>query len=191
MRAKLRQIHVPLQLKATLLAEQKIVRPSIWWQRPVLLVPAALVLLLGLAAFWLKPDRPHPFTHFHDWTVRTASLQYPMDLVTRDMRQLRQFIASKGAHDDYELTLGLEKLQLTGGSCSQWRSHPIAIVCFNRGDNQRLFLFVMGRSALKDPPAETPQLSSTSELHTVSWTRGEHTYVPAGPEEPQSLRKYF
>ena len=192
MRAKLRQIEVPVHLKAALLAQQNIIRPPIWWQRPVWLsAAAAVVLFLGLAAFWLKPANPDRFANFQARMVSTALREYRMDLVTNDMRQLRQFIAGKGAPSEYQLTKGLEKLQLTGGGCLQWRSHPVAMVCFNRGDDQMLFLFVMNRSALKDPPAETPQVSKVTELQTVSWTQGEYTYVLAGPEEPQFLRKYL
>jgi hypothetical protein len=80
---------------------------------------------------------------------------------------------------------------LTGGGGLQWRSHPVAMVWFNRGDDQMLFLFVMKRSALKDPPAETPQVSKVTELQMVSWTQGGYTCVLAGPEEPQFLRKYL
>ena len=192
MRAKLRQIEVPVHLKAALLAQQNIVRPPIWWQRPVWLsAAAAVLLLLGLAGLWLKPASPDRFANFQARMVSTALREYRMDLVTNDMRQLRQFIAGKGAPAEYQLTKGLEKLQLTGGGCLQWRSHPVAMVCFNRGDDQMLFLFVMKRSALKDPPAETPQVSKVTELQTVSWTQGEYTYVLAGPEEPQFLRKYL
>jgi uncharacterized membrane protein YbaN (DUF454 family) len=192
MRAKLRQIEVPAHLKAALLARQNIIRPPIWWQRPVwLAAAAAVVLFLGLAAIWLKPANPDGFANFQARMVSTALREYRMDLVTNDMRQLRQFIAGKGAPSEYQLTKGLETLQLTGGGCLQWRSHPVAMVCFNRGDDQMLFLFVMKRSALKDPPAGTPQVSKVTELQTVSWTRGEYTYVLAGPEEPQFLRKYL
>ena len=192
MRARLRQIEVPVHLKVALLAQQSIVRPTIWWQRPIWLsAAAALVLILGLAAIGLKPTNPDRFGNFQARMVSTALREYRMDLVTNDMRQLRQFIAGKGAPAEYQLTKGLEKLQLTGGGCLQWRSHPVAMVCFNRGDDQMLFLFVMKRSALNDPPAETPQVSKVTELQTVSWTEGEYTYVLAGPEEPQFLRKYL
>lgn len=192
LRAKLRQIEVPAHLKAALMAQQNVVRPTIWWQRPVWLsAAAAVVLLLGLAALWLKPASPDRFANFQARMVSTALREYRMDLVTNDMRVLRQFIAGKGAPSGYQLTKGLEKLPLTGGGCLQWRSHPVAMVCFNRGDDQMLFLFVMKRSALKDPPAETPQVSKVTELQTVSWTRGEYTYVLAGPEEPQFLDKYL
>lgn len=192
LRTKLRQIEVPAHLKAALLAQQNIVRPPIWWQRPAWLsAAAAVVLFLGVAAIWLKPANPNRFANFQARMVSTAVREYRMDLVTNDMRQLRQFIAGRGAPSGYQLTKGLEKLQLTGGGCLQWRSHPVAMVCFNRGDDQMLFLFVMKRSALKDPPSETPEVSKVTELQTVSWTQGEYTYVLAGPEEPQFLRKYL
>jgi hypothetical protein len=190
MRAKLRQMEVPMHLKAALLAQQKIVRPPIWRQRPVWLAAAA-VLLLGLAGLWLRPANPDRFANFQARMVSTALREYRMDLVTHDMRQLRQFIAGKGAPAEYRLTKGLERLPLTGGGCLQWRNHPVAMVCFNRGDDQMLFLFVMKRSDLKDPPAETPQLAKVTTLQTVSWTQGDYTYFLAGPEEPQFLDKYL
>ena len=192
MRATFRQIGAPAHLKAALLAQQKIVRPSLWWQRPVWLsAVAALVLILGLAVLWLKPAGPNRFANFQARMVSTALREYRMDLVTNDMRQLRQFIAGKGAPSDYQLTKGLEQLSLTGGGCLQWRSHPVAMVCFNRGDDQMLFLFVMKRSALNDPPPAAPQVSKVTDLQTVSWSQGEYTYILAGPEEPQFLRKYL
>ena len=192
MRAKLRQIEVPVHLKAALLARQNIVRPPIWWLHPVWLsAAAAVVLFLGLAAVWLKPANSDRFANFQARMVSTVLREYRMDLVTNDMGQLRQFIAGKNALSGYQLPKGLDKLQLTGGGCLQWRSHPVAMVCFNRGDDQMLFLFVMKRSALKDPPAETLQVSKVTELQTVSWTQGEYTYVLAGPDEPQFPGKYL
>lgn len=193
MRRKFRQIEAPAHFKAALMARQRIVQPAPWWQRPPMWIAAAavVILCLGLAGLWLKPVRPDRFENFQARMVSTALREYRMDLVTNDMRQLRQFIASKGAPSEYELTKGLEKLQLTGGGCLRWRSKPVAMVCFNRGDNQMLFLFVMKRSGVEDPPAEKPQLAKVTELQTASWTRGEYVYLLAGPEDPQFLHKYL
>jgi hypothetical protein len=196
MRARFRQIEVPAHLRTSLLtqkpAPQTFLPPRAWWRSPVwLTAAAAALLLLGLAGAWLKPRAPDRFANYQGRMVSEALREYRMDLVTNDMRQIRQFMASRGAPADYDLTRGLGRLQLTGGGRLTWRSHPVAMVCFDRGDKQMLFLFVMKRSAVKDPPPETPQLAKVRVLLTASWTRGDNTYVLAGPEEADFAKKYL
>jgi uncharacterized membrane protein YbaN (DUF454 family) len=196
MRAGLQQIEVPAHLRTSLLARMSVqptvMTPPAWWRNPVwLTAAAAVVLLLGLAGVWLKPRSADQFANFESRMVGEAQREYRMDLVTNDMRQIRQFMASRGAPADYDMTQGLERLQLTGGGRLTWRSNPVAMVCFDRGDKQMLFLFVMKRSAVKDPPPETPQLARVNQMVTASWSRGDNTYVLAGPEEADFLKKYL
>lgn len=196
MRSGFRQMEVPAHLKASLLirgtASPKVIIPQTGWRSPVwLAAAAALLLLLGLAGVWLKPRTPDQFANFQARMVGTALREYRMDIVTNDMGQIRKFMGDRGAPADYQLTTGLEGLQLTGAGLLRWRSHPVTMVCFNRGDNQMLYLFVMNRSALKDPPTSTPQLARVNDLVAASWTRGDKTYVLAGPEEPDFARKYL
>ena len=196
MRAKFQQIEVPAHLKASLLIRgavaPKILPPQPWWRSPIRLTAAAVVLLLfGLAGVWLKPRAPDRFANYQARMVSQALREYRMDLVTNDMHQVRQFMAARGAPDDYHVPQGLERLQLTGGGLLAWRSNPVAMVCFDRGDKQMLFLFVMKRSALKDPPPATPQLAKVRQMLTASWTQGDNTYVLAGPEEAEFAKKYL
>ena len=196
MRAKVRQIEVPAHLKSSLLIQGKarpITIPShAWWRSPVWLTAAvAMVLFLGLVGLWLKPRTPDQFANYQARMVSQVQREYRMDLETNDMRQIRQFLAQSGAPADYDVTRGLERLKLTGGGRLTWRSNPVAMVCFDRGDKQMLFLFVMKRSALKDPPPEMPQLTKVRQMLTASWTRGDKTYVLAGPEEGDFVRKYL
>jgi hypothetical protein len=196
MRAGFRQIEVPAHLKASLLiqkpAQRTFVTPQVWWRRPVWLTAAAAVLLvLGLIGAWLKPRVPDRFANFQSRMVGAAQLAYRMDLETNDMQQVRQLMASRGAPADYDVPPALEHLQLTGGGRLTWRSNPVAMVCFDRGDKQMLFLFVMKRSAVKDPPPKTPQLAKVRQMLVASWTLGDNTYVLAGPEEADFLKKYL
>jgi uncharacterized membrane protein YbaN (DUF454 family) len=192
LRAKLQQVEVPEHLKAALLVGPTIIRPAVWWRSPAWMAAAAAVLLLlGVIAVWLAPRRPDRFANFQERMVSTALREYRMDLVTHDMRQLRQFMAARGAPADYEVPQALERLPLTGGGQLVWRTHPVTMVCFNRGDDQMLFLFVIKRSALGDPPPELPRVSAAHDLVTVSWSHGDQTYVLAGPEEKDFVRKYL
>lgn len=191
MRAKFAQIDVPEHLKRTLLSGRKIVRPPVFWNRPVWLASAAVfILLLSLAIFWVKPPIPNRFANYRENMVSFALRMYGMDLETNDSSQLRQFLGGKGAPADYQLTQGLAKLQLKGGGPLRWRGNPVSMVCFDRGGGKMLFLFVMKRAALKDPPSPMAQLVTVDDLMTASWTRGDDTYVLAGPEEPRFEQKY-
>ena len=196
MRDKFRQIEVPAHLKTSLLVQKPSqpvpLSPPPWSRTPVWLTAAvAVLLLLGMAGAWLLPRSPNQFANYESRMVSEAQREYRMDVVTNDMRQVRQFMASHGAPADYDVTRGLSQLQLTGGGRLTWRSNPVAMVCFDRGDKQMLFLFVMKRSALKDPPPETPQLAKVRQMLTASWSRGDNTYILAGPEEADFARKYL
>jgi hypothetical protein len=196
MRAKFQQIEVPAHLKASLLirgtAQPKTIPRPAWWRRPVwLTATAAVLVLLGLISVRLRPRVPDRFANYQTRMVSDAQREYVMDLVTNDMRQIRQFMAQHDAPADYDVPRGLERLQLTGGGRLTWRSNPVAMVCFDRGDKQMLFLFVMKRSAVKDPPPATPRIAGVSQMLTVSWTKGDNTYILAGPEEPDFVKKYL
>jgi hypothetical protein len=172
--------------------DSKILRPRFAWRQPVLwALAASVVLVCTLAGLWLKPSASDPLAQFQARMVGSALREYRMDLVTNDMRQVRQLLAKGGAPADYIVTPGLEKLQLTGGGLLRWQNHPVAMVCFDRGDNQMLFLFVLDRTALPNPPPATPKFDKVNQLMTASWTQGDKTYVLAGPEEADFARKYL
>jgi len=196
MRKKLQEIVPPANLKETILAETKIIRPVVWWRDPGLLrVAASIVLLIalgfGVNTFWKKSRVPDRFADYKARMVRSALREYHMDIVTNDLIQVRQLMTSQGAPADFSLPKGLSQLQLTGGGVLHWRNNPVSMVCFNRGDNQMLFLFVMNRTAVKDPPRVQPELGRVNKLATACWSEGGKTYLLAGPEETDFLQKYF
>ncbi len=101
MRAGVRQLPVPEPLREAILASRKIIHPTPWWNHPVALAAvAAVALFLALAPLFLKPNRADSFTNFQSRMVSSALRDYHMDLVTNDMRQLREFVGARGAPAD-------------------------------------------------------------------------------------------
>jgi hypothetical protein len=64
------------------------------------------------------------------------------------------------------------------------------MVCFDRGDQQMLFLFVVSRDAIKGEPGATPQVHVTNGLQTASWSDRTNVYVLAGPPDADFVAKY-
>ncbi len=191
LRAKFHAIPVPEHLKGAILAERKVVRLAFWQRPQVWLAAAACVMLIGIAALFLQPRTPDRFADFRSRMVRSALRQYSMDIVTNDMQSVRQYMAARGAPADYALPAGLGRLSLTGGAALKWRSAPVAMVCFDRGDREMLYLFVTDRAVVKGAPPAAPQVEKVNRLVTVSWSEGNRAYVLAGPEEADFAKKYL
>lgn len=198
-RARLRSLPVPSHFKVQTLARQKPAStPGVplraWWQQPAWFAAAAalIAVALGLAALWLRPPVPDRFADFRNSMVsRAGRVAYTMDWPTNNMLELRKRFASRGAPDNYQVPDGLEKMTLTGGGALTWRSKPVSMLCFDRGDKQMVFLFVMDLAALKDRPPQKPAPAKVDAMLTVSWTSAGKAYLLAGPENTELLQRFF
>lgn len=193
-RDRFRSIPVPADLKERLLAQNKIVRPRfVWGAAQWAQLAACLVVLIGLVIGLAQYGRSSGagFAQFESRMVRSALREYQMQILTDDMPKLRTWMAAKKAPADFEVPKGLSKLKLTGGGVLHWQNHPVSMACFDRGDKQMLFLFVLDKNALADPPATTPRTDQVKKLATVSWSDTKKTYLLAGPTDEESLRKYL
>jgi len=194
MRAKLRETPVPAALRERILAERKIVRPGIWWQQPVWLAAACLALMLGGACFkFLYWDRVKlPLQAFQSRMIYSAVVEYHMDVVTNEANSLRSYLARRGAPADYQLPAGMARLNLLGGGVVKWHGRRASMVCLQRLDQQAtLFLFVLDKSALADPPPAAPVEGTLDEMTTLTWSSQDKAYFLAGQPESDFLKKYF
>jgi hypothetical protein len=183
LRDQFRDLPVPPDLAGEILARHRVVVPILWRQPAWLTAAAALVLALGIALYvWQRPHIPDRFTDFRARMVRNALLQYRMDVVTPDLTVLQQFLGTNGAPVDFVVPNELQGLSLTGGGLLRWRGQKVSMACFDRGDKQMLFLFVVNRAAVKAFPPLTPRVEKVNKLLMTSWTRGECAYLLAGPE---------
>jgi hypothetical protein len=191
LREKLRSSPVPADLRERLLNARKVVRVPFWKRSGPWLAAAAGFVLLGAALIWKPGESSDRFARYEARVVGNAVREYHMDVETNDMAALRQHIALGGAPSDYEVPEPLRQLELTGGGVLTWRSNPIGMVCFNRGDQQMLYLFVAKTSAFRDPPGQKPQVTRLADLISVSWRAGDKCYTLAGPADSAALKSYL
>jgi hypothetical protein len=125
--------------------------------------------------------------------VRNAIRQYQMDLTTSDLGEINRFLSTNGAPTptNYAMPSGLQALPVTGAGLLRWQNHPVSMVCFDRGDSNMLFLFVLARHAVQDAPPQNPYLTNINRLVAASWTTDANTFILAGPPEPDFVRKYL
>jgi hypothetical protein len=181
---------VPPELRNAILAGRKIVRP-VFWRRPAWLAAAALVaILLGIGALWVRPSAFQRFDLYRSRIVSTVWREYRMDIVTNNLPAIQAYLAQSSAPTNYVVPPKLEQLGVTGGGRLKWGNEPVSMVCFDRGDQQMLFLFVVNRDALKGEPERRPQLQKINMFQTASWSDRTHLYILAGPDDPAFLKKY-
>jgi hypothetical protein len=191
MRDEFRILPVP----ATPRLQPKIVHgPESWWsRRAAIAAAAATVAAVGISLWvWLRPNPPNRFENYRTRMVSTVLREYNMDIETTNMVQLREFLGQKGAPSDYRVPSPLEPVPLTGGGVLTWRGQPVSMICFDRGQKEMVFLFVIDRAALPNPPPAQPEFSQVSKLATASWTEGKTAYLLATEtNKPSVLRKYL
>ena len=186
------EIPVPADLRARLLARPKIIAPLAWWRKPGWLSAAAAVaLLLGLAAWWVRPPAENSLPVFRSRMVGAVLRQYTMDIVTNDMTQVRAYLASRRAPSDYVLPEKLNRLPLTGAGVLSWRGERVSMVCLEAATKDTLFLFVVDGASVDGTTGSATEFTQVNKLTTASWTQGGRTYVLAGSGSRESLQQYF
>jgi hypothetical protein len=183
----------PAHLKSRLLAQRRIVSPVAWWKRPVwqLAAAACLALVVTIAAIWLKPDHSNGFAQYRVDMAEFAGKKLDrLDLMSRDMEEVRRWLAQKESHGDLVLPVGLNGRPSLGCRLLDWKGHKVSLVCFELENKQVAHLLVVDSAAFKDAPTKSPVFNQVGDVATASWSRGGKTYVVAskGGNEPDLIK---
>jgi hypothetical protein len=124
--------------------------------------------------------------------VRGVQRTYPaMEVVTNDMKQVRQFLANRKAPADYTLPPGLARLPVIGAGVLTWQGQEVSMVCLDSINRGTLFLFVLDRSTVKEPPPREPEFTQIFEMMTASWTQDGKVYLLAGHGGMEELHRHW
>ena len=198
LRAKVKEIPVPVDLPDPILAGHKVVRPVVWWRSPFA-QGAAAVVVIGLSLYWIvfqlgwlrqgAGNAPTGFAAFRDEMVYYAAAGYKLDVKSSSLDELRQQFVRNGWPSDYSVPLGLTKLAVRGGCLMKWQEHKVSMLCLSAPDGRGVWLYVVPRAALPNAPAQsTPQIATEDDYATASWSEGDKTYLLAAKGNEAFLR---
>jgi len=190
-----RSLKPPTRLKSLLLAQRVIIRPVVWWRKRShqLALAACAVLVSILSLVWFSRPGPVGFDKYRE-EIGGSTVEgiEPVGRVPRDQFQVRRWLADNELDADSVAPRGLNDDMISSCRVVNWRGNKVYIICYQLENHQNAHLAVIDRAALKDAPAESPVFDQIGKAATISWSRGNHTYVIASTSGVASdLMKLF
>jgi len=184
---------VPPDLKGKLVAARKIVPQRNWWQRPSLLGAAAASLaLLGVLAVLLgRAPEKRPFADYRSYIVETAAKLDHLDIQTRDLARIREWLGAHRAPEDFAIPGKLNGRSSVGCRVFVWNGQKVSLICFEIENKKVAHLFVMDRSVLTTlPDGGIPDFQTTGDgIATASWSDVQRIYILALEQGEQDLKR--
>jgi hypothetical protein len=191
-RSELRQIAVPPGLRERILTAQKVRRRVPGRRLTQVLAVAAAMALAVIVGQQFAADESAGFDGYREKMVEFVSDEYDLSAEADNLDALRRFFAKIAWPADYEVPELLQVVPVEGGTAMEWRGNRVSLLCLEREEHKDIWLFVIDRSALPDPPAaEDPQFLKFGKLMSASWSEGDLTYLLVAEGDEAFLRGYL
>jgi hypothetical protein len=180
--SKLKGIRPPANLKAEILAGQKLAPPPAWWpQLRVWAMAASFVLLAGILALWNGLEQrtgPAPMmAEFRRDVSQVVAGGFVPDRMVGNAAEAREWLASQQAPVSNRLPELLR--DPAGYACKviAWKGTRASMICFKTPQGS-VHLFIVDLSGL---PGQAPDWKAPAEkiqgLSTLAWTDASKAYV--------------
>jgi hypothetical protein len=137
-----------------------------------------LVSIFSLA--WFLHSGPVEFGKYREEMGQSAVERIePGGEIPRDLLQVRRWLADNELDASFVVPRGLNDGAISSCRVVNWRGKKVYIICYELENQQKAHLAVIDRSALKDAPPESPVFDQIGKVATISWSRGDHTYMIA------------
>jgi hypothetical protein len=193
MRRDLARVNAPADLRHSILANRKVIRPAPWWNprlgaRP-LAAAAAMVIAIGLTALWFG-QTPATFTEFRREIADLSWGPTPhVEAKAANIKDVRDFLGAHGVSTNFVLPPMLAQLKVRGCTLMHWQGHRVPVLCFN-SEGKHLHLVMVDRKLFPDSPTELPEIDQWQAWRTASWSKDEHSYVLTGLSTSAFVKKF-
>jgi hypothetical protein len=178
----IKSLKPPTNLRSLLLAQRAIIRPVAWWRKRShqLAFAGCAALLTIFSVVWFSHISPVEFGKYREEVGESAAegIERVGD-APRDQFQVRRWLADNELDASFMVPRGLNDGVISSCRVVNWRGNKVYIICYELENHQKAHLAVIDRSALKDAPPESPVFDQIGKVATISWSRGNHTYMIA------------
>ena len=195
--AKLREIPIPAELRASLLSSGKITPfPSQPAAQPHLsffwLAAAAAVAILCVAGTFLHVSATAPLAR-SDYTADVLPLlnhdSPPLAMTSPDRGKIAAWLKERNAPMG-TLPAGITALPTVGCQKFVVHGHAVSLICFALAGGGIAHLFIVDQRALADPPGNNaPEFDQVQEWATAAWSDGHMSYLLATEAGPDALKQ--
>jgi hypothetical protein len=183
----------PADLRAAILAQnmaspesnpksiKKISNALILWAA----IAAIIMIFTGMALFMRgSAEEVTPMT-VASFTRQALDIKeqgkISLGMMSTDPKQLRTWLAARGAPAGFVIPPGLRGLPSLGCQSYTMGGTKVSLVCFTLGSHQIAHLFIVDKSALADASIRSrPELRNENGLAFATWTSGDKSYVLTG-----------
>jgi hypothetical protein len=191
---KIKSVPVPPDLKAKILAQQKIVAPTgVWCRRKWFALAACFLLLIGSMALWVnRPTEASLAAYQRDMTEFLSVKLDGLDFHSAEVNEIQKWLAQRGTHEDFVLPETLAALETMGCRVLDWRGNKVALICFKTPESEEYHLLVVDRKALGNiPVTSAPTFATSGAWTTATWSQGDKVYLLATHGGQEALVRYL
>lgn len=192
MAGKLREVAVPANLRATILAGAKFSQPRRWWQGSRMLALAALLaVFVSVAAFWFSKD-----SGLESWQtdslavlekIETGGVRF--DAKNEQPAPLVDWLREHAAPVPAAMPTALAAQATFGCKMIDVGGRKVSLICFNLGGEDQAHLFTTVRAGLKiEPPEGHPIFGKKHHWNLASWRSGDEVHMLATQMDETRLR---
>ena len=197
-RAKLKAIPIPRGLQRQIILSRKESPRAAPLPGAVKIAAAAVALVIVSASAWFAFS-PTPsqvsFQNYRERMVGKVQRGVPyMQMFATNQEEILDYCRKQGGPADFVLSTNLEHLAAIGGAVLNWNGQKVTLLRFNAGEEgttNDLWIFVIGKGALPDPPPTKTKFATVGGLMTASWSAGSHVYILTGVGTDTDLQKYL
>lgn len=187
--AKLKEIPIPPQLRADILAGAKVSTGGTFGAKkrrwPKILALAASIVITGATVFlWSNrfvPSGPNTFAAYDQDMRSYLGGFFFLDYQSKNLGEVKDWLASKHGYSGYTVPETLAGFPSLGCEVIEWHGQKAYLICFDvDGELVHLFSMPNGESMPGAPTNLSPSaIAQVGEWSTTSWVEGDKLYLVA------------